>query len=55
MSCCGQAIEWKPQTKPNGECPDCGEETVDGEAYRQCSYSPVECKTCNHRPCDGSC
>jgi hypothetical protein len=39
----------------DGECPDCGEPTVDGDAFRSCSYSPVECERCNWRPCDQSC
>ena len=40
---------------PNGECPDCGAETTDGEATYGCYYSPVVCDTCEHRPCDQSC
>lgn len=39
----------------DGECPDCGEPTVDGEAAAGCNYSPVICDTCGHRPCDESC
>ena len=39
----------------NGECPDCGESTVDGDAYDNCSYSPSECGTCGYSPCDQSC
>jgi hypothetical protein len=39
----------------NGECPDCGEPTVDGDAYESCSYSRLECKECGWRPCDLSC
>lgn len=39
----------------NGECPACGVETVDGEAYDQCGYSEVICETCISAPCDGSC
>jgi len=39
----------------NGECPDCGAETVDGDAADKCGYSPVECTTCNSAPCDQSC
>ena len=39
----------------NGECPDCGNETVDGDAYECCSYSPAECETCDWSPCDLSC
>jgi hypothetical protein len=39
----------------NGVCPDCGEDTVDGDAYDACDYSPTLCKTCGWSPCDGSC
>jgi hypothetical protein len=39
----------------NGECPDCGEPTVDGNAYDRCDYSPEVCKTCGWAPCDESC
>lgn len=41
--------------EPNGECPDCGEPTVDGFAAVGCNYSPVICETCGARPCDDSC
>ena len=30
---------------PDGECPDCGEPTVDGEAAVSCAYSPELCPT----------
>ncbi len=39
----------------NGTCPDCGYETVDGNAFDVCAYSPVWCNTCGHAPCDESC
>ncbi len=39
----------------NGECPDCGEPTIDGDAYVNCSYSPTQCDTCGYSPCDESC
>lgn len=39
----------------NGVCPDCGEDTIDGDAYEYCSYSSCQCETCGYRPCDGSC
>jgi hypothetical protein len=39
----------------DGECPDCGGPTVEGDAVDQCGYSPVTCETCNSRPCDQSC
>ena len=41
--------------EPDGVCPDCGEETVEGEAATGCYYSPETCKTCGARPCDWSC
>lgn len=39
----------------NGECPNCGEPTVDGNAYEKCTYSPIECDVCGWAPCDDSC
>lgn len=39
----------------NGECPDCGQPTVNGESQYGCYYSEVECETCGSRPCNGSC
>jgi hypothetical protein len=46
---------WDFSEEVNGECPDCGEPTVDGGAATGCNYSPVECETCGWRPCDNSC
>lgn len=40
---------------PDGECPDCGNPTVEGEATGGCVYSPVTCETCGATPCDDSC
>ena len=51
--CCA-ANDYKEE-EINGECPDCGADTVDGEAYEVCSYSPIECETCGYAPCDQSC
>lgn len=42
-------------SKINGQCPECGEDTVDGSAAIGCCYSPVICKICGSSPCDGSC
>lgn len=39
----------------DGECPDCGNETVEGDAYERCGYSPIKCNTCGYAPCDQSC
>lgn len=39
----------------NGVCPDCGEPTVDGDAFEQCAWSRCACETCGWRPCDESC
>lgn len=44
-----------PKEDINGECPECGTPTVDGQAAVGCYYSPVECKLCGWKPCDGSC
>jgi len=52
---CYAAPEWDKEDEPNGECPECGELTIDGVAIDQCSYSPILCDTCGYAPCDGSC
>lgn len=39
----------------NGECADCGEPTVDNEAYENCYYSKTICETCGWSPCDEAC
>jgi hypothetical protein len=54
MSCCA-AKEWEKPEVPNGVCPNCGQDTVDGEAFEGCYYSPNDCELCDSRPCDGSC
>ena len=51
--CCSNT-DYK-ESEINGECPACGEPTVDGCAYDSCSYSPVQCETCGNAPCDQSC
>jgi len=53
IMCCSPS-EYKPE-EIDGECPDCGNDTVGGDAYECCYYSPCECETCDWRPCDGSC
>ena len=52
MCCCGTEYNLK---EVDGECPECGELTVDGDAYESCAYSPTECDECGWAPCDGSC
>ena len=42
----------------NGECPDCGEPTVDGDAFYYCGYEPQDdddCHTCGTKYCTGYC
>ncbi len=39
----------------NGECPACGEPTVNGDAYDQCAYGKKQCEVCGNAPCDESC
>jgi len=51
MSCCDS---WYIG-EPNGVCPVCGEETVDGHAATGCGSAPIMCDTCGASPCDGSC
>lgn len=55
MSCCDG---WDATPEDTvGECPVCeGEVDIDGESTEAgCAYSPVECSTCNWKPCDQSC
>jgi hypothetical protein len=51
---CCEKTNYK-ESEINGECPVCGEPTVDGEAYDICAWSPVVCEECGNAPCDGSC
>ena len=41
--------------EPNGVCPDCGADVVDGEAKDICAYSVVDCETCGYAPCAENC
>lgn len=55
MPCCAKSgFEEK---EINGTCPDCGEQTVDGEAFEKCGYEEHDpnCETCGHAPCGGAC
>jgi len=52
--CCGNEYR-RCDSAINGECPDCGAPTVDGEAQDICRFSPLVCETCGYRPCDESC
>ena len=52
MCCAG--TDYNP-SEIDGECPDCGEETVDGDAYYVCGYSEVICDTCGSAPCNDAC
>ena len=52
-SCCSPS-GYEPK-EINGKCPACGEPTIDGDAFENCSYSPTICKECGHSPCDQSC
>lgn len=51
--CCSNT-NFKPEDI-DGECPDCGDPTVDGNSYDCCTYSPTLCETCRNAPCDQSC
>ena len=51
---CCSANDYKIE-QINGECEVCGEDTVDGDAFESCGYSPVECDVCDSVPCDQSC
>lgn len=55
MSCCEP---WPAEPEATvGKCPACdGDVDEDGETTEEgCGYSPIECKTCNWKPCDQSC
>lgn len=51
---CCEPSGWKEEDI-DGECPECGMSTCDGEAFDVCGYSPVECEVCGSAPCDLSC
>lgn len=52
----GCADGWESyESDVNGECPDCGMPTVDGDAAYGCNWSSVDCETCGYRGCDDSC
>lgn len=42
-------------SEPDGVCPECEAETIDGIAIKNCFYSPIICEVCQDAPCDGSC
>ena len=52
--CCSDA-GFQDQEDINGECPECGSPTVDGQSFEYCEYSPEVCEECGWRPCDDSC
>ena len=53
MACCDPI--YTDEADNDGECPDCGVDTCDGDAAEGCNYSPIECETCGWCPCDLSC
>jgi len=53
-SCADPKILWL-DCEPDGECPECGRLTLQGEAMTSCWYSPADCNKCGAQPCDGSC
>lgn len=44
-----------PDSAVDGECPECGMDTVNGEAQEGCYWSPLVCGECGYSPCDYSC
>jgi hypothetical protein len=55
MMCCAGREDYK-EFPPVAECDECGAEVdCEGDAIKQCQYSPVVCEKCGYRPCDGSC
>ena len=53
--CCDPFENYEDKNEVNGECPDCGTPTVNGQAAYGCAWSPVDCDTCGHKKCDFSC
>lgn len=51
---CSDGWEYE-DSEVDGECPDCGVDTVDGVSQSGCNHSPVICETCGDAPCDQSC
>ena len=43
------------ESEVNGECPECGTPTVDGQAAYGCNWSPVSCECCGRAVCDDAC
>lgn len=39
----------------NGKCDECGQPTIDGDAYEACQYSEECCDACGWAPCNQSC
>jgi len=52
---CCDPVEYSKDEIVDGECPECGEPTIDGDAEEICNYSRTECEVCGWSPCDGSC
>ena len=57
MCCCAYIPGHESDRKLNIKCIDCDEPVdQDGDSlYYCCGYSPMVCKTCGWKPCDGSC
>lgn len=41
--------------EPDGECPDCGADTIDGIAKDICPWSASSCYTCGYAECELRC
>ena len=53
--CCSCKSEEMSVEDIDGFCEECGQDTVEGDSFYGCHYSPTECDKCNWSPCDGSC
>ncbi len=42
-----------PESSVDGECPDCGAQTINGRAAAGCYHGANVCDTCGYSPCDG--
>jgi hypothetical protein len=48
---------WYAEDSPpaDGECPECGDATFEGDAVEGCFYGRDTCDVCGGSPCDGGC
>lgn len=58
MCCVNEMSQKEHDLAHKGQCPECDcDVDEDGQCIERddCYYSPLICKKCGYRPCDGSC